>query len=167
MQARETTQQAEWCTVVSVCMWSDRNNHGKIRINALSNTKWSINISSMSKSQMNISMKRRENSYLEILNQDKSINTINMSIPQVKTQELSMCNQETSTHWSTHQKPHLLHFKFKFDPLKKNPQRSRHFVDPAFRLMRFPLHSELNFYLKNDLLIKKMTWSRHLFLFYF
>ena len=25
---------------------------------------------------------------------------------------------------------------------------SRHFVDPAFRLMRFPLDGELNFYLK-------------------
>ena len=40
-------------------------------------------------------------------------------------------------------------------------------MDPAFRLMHFPLDSELGFYLKNNLLIKKMTWSRHLFLFYF
>ena len=41
-------------------------------------------------------------------------------------------------------------------------------MDPAFRLMRFPLDGELDFNLKSDiLLIKKMTWSRHLFLFYF
>ena len=75
---------------------------------------------------------------------------------QVKARELSMCNQKMSTHWSTHQTPRLLHFKFKLDPLKKHPQWSRHFVDPAFRLMRFPLDGELDFYLKNDfLLIKK------------
>ena len=44
----------------------------------------------------------------------------------------------------------------------------RGIVDPAFRLMRFPLDGELDFYLKNwFLFIKKMTWSRHLFLFYF
>ena len=41
-------------------------------------------------------------------------------------------------------------------------------MDPAFRLMHFPLDGELDFYLKNwFLFIKKMTWSRHLFLFYF
>ena len=42
-------------------------------------------------------------------------------------------------------------------------------VDPAFRLMRFPLDGELDFNLKNDFFIDylKMTWSRHLFLFYF
>ena len=35
--------------------------------------------------------------------------------------------------------------------------------------MRFPLDGELDFYLENDfyLFIRKMTWSRHLFLFYF
>ena len=39
---------------------------------------------------------------------------------------------------------------------------------PHFRSMRFPLDGELDFYLKNwVLLIEKMTWSRHLFLFYF
>ena len=42
----------------------------------------------------------------------------------------------------------MLHFKFKLDPLKeKDPQWSRHFVHPAFRLMRFPLDGELDFYL--------------------
>ena len=46
-----------------------------------------------------------------------STNTINMSMSKVKTQELSMCNQETSTHWSTHQMSHLLHLRFKLDPL--------------------------------------------------
>ena len=68
-----------------------------------------------------------------------------------------MCNQEMGIHWSTHQTPCLLHFKFKLDPLK-GPQWSRHFVDPAFWLMRFPLDGELDFYfekwfycLKNDL----------------
>ena len=68
---------------------------------------------------------------------------------QVKARELSMCNQEMSTHWLTHQTPRLLHFKFKLDPLK-DPQWSRHFVDPAFRLMRFPLDGKLDFNLKND-----------------
>ena len=34
--------------------------------------------------------------------------------------------------------------------------------------MRFPLDDELDFYLKNYFLfIKNLTWSRHLFLFYF
>ena len=33
--------------------------------------------------------------------------------------------------------------------------------------MRFPLDGELNFNLKMILFIKIMTWSRHLFLFYF
>ena len=28
-----------------------------------------------------------------------------------------MCNQEIGNHWSTHRMPHLLHLKFKFDPL--------------------------------------------------
>ena len=32
-------------------------------------------------------------------------------------QELSMCNQEIGIHWSTNPTPHLLHLKFKFDPL--------------------------------------------------
>ena len=40
-------------------------------------------------------------------------------------------------------------------------------VDPVFRLMRFPLDDELDFNLKMILFIKIMTWSRHLFLFYF
>ena len=64
---------------MSLGMWSDQNNHGKIRINALSNTKWSINIISMSKSRMNISMKHKENSYLGILYQYESIIIISMS----------------------------------------------------------------------------------------
>ena len=34
--------------------------------------------------------------------------------------------------------PHLLHLKFKFDPLN-NPQRSRHFVNPVFSYDAFPL----------------------------
>ena len=40
---------------------------------------------------------------------------------------------------------------------------------PHFVLMRFPLDGELDFYSKNYdfYFIKKMTWSRHLFLFYF
>ena len=41
-------------------------------------------------------------------------------------------------------------------------------VDPVFRLMRFPLDGELRFYFeKFDFIDYKMTWSRHLFLFYF
>ena len=71
--------------------------------------------------------------------------------------KLSMCNQEIGTHWLTHQIPHLLHPKFKLDPLN-DPQRSRHFVDPVFRLMRFPLNGELDFYLKMILFIKKKIW---------
>ena len=50
--------------------------------------------------------------------------------------------------------PHLLHLKFKLDPLNV-PQWSRHFVDPAFRLMHFSLDDELDFYLKMILFIKK------------
>ena len=69
---------------------------------------------------------------------------INMLMSQVKARELLMCNQEMSTHRSTHQTPRLLHFKFKLDPLK-DPQWSLHFVDPAFWLMHFPLDGDLNF----------------------
>ena len=93
-------------------------------------------------------MKHEETGYIRILNQNNqptwSTNVINMSMSQVKARELSMCNQKMSTHWSTHQTPYLLHFKFKLDPLK-DPQWSRHFVDPVFRLMRFPLGGELDF----------------------
>ena len=39
---REATCQAEWYTVVSVCMWSDQNDQAKIRINTLSNAIRSI-----------------------------------------------------------------------------------------------------------------------------
>ena len=43
-----------------------------------------------------------------------------------------------------------------------------HTVDPAFRLMRSPLNGELYFYFEKRFnWLKKMTWSRHLFLFYF
>ena len=38
---------------------------------------------------------------------------------------------------------------------------------PRILAHTLPLDGELDFYLKNDLFIKKMTWSRHLFLFYF
>ena len=53
--------------------------------------------------------------------------------------------------------------------LKKVIKNKSHYVDPAFRLMRFPLDGELDFYLKIWFFIDylKMTWSRHLFLFYF
>ena len=42
-------------------------------------------------------------------------------------------------------------------------------VDPAFRLMRSPLDGELDFLFEKLIFIYclKMTWSRHLFLFYF
>ena len=62
--------------------------------------------------------------------------------------------------------PHLLHLKFKLDPLN-DPQWSRHFVDLVFWLNVLPLDGELDFYSKNDFIFKKMTWSCHLFLFYF
>ena len=38
---------------------------------------------------------------------------------------------------------------------------------PRISAHALPLDCELDFYLKNDLFIKEMTWSRHLFLFYF
>ena len=50
----------------------------KIKITMLSEAKWVINTIIMSISQTNIAMKYRRNSYLGILNQDKSIN-ISMS----------------------------------------------------------------------------------------
>ena len=129
--------------------------------------------------------KYRRNSYLGILNQDKSIitikmsnisnkyineaqkeslyqnpqsrrstNMINMSMSQVKAQGLSMCNQKTSTHWSTHQTSHLLHLKFKLDSLIL-PQWSRHFVDPAFQLMRFHSMASSIFIWKMIYLLRK------------
>ena len=148
-------------------MGRDQNKHVKIRVAMPKKTRWPIDTISMLISQTNMAMKHKENSYLGILNQDKSIiiinisnvsnkyinevqkessyqnpqsrwstNMINMSMSQVKTRELSMCNQEMSSHWSTHQMPYLLHLKFKRDPLNY-PQWSRCFVDTAFRLMRF------------------------------
>ena len=148
----------------------------KIRMTMLSKARWSINIISMSMYSTNMATKHRK---IKILNQDnqshnqhvkylkqiyqwstkknhcvrisnqdnRPIQSI-MSMSQMKTREPSMCNQEVSIHWSIHQTPHLLHFKFKLDPLK-DPQWSRHFVDPAFRLMRFPLNGGLDFYWKN------------------
>ena len=38
---------------------------------------------------------------------------------------------------------------------------------PCISAHALPLDGELTFYFKNDLFIKKMIWSRHLFLFYF
>ena len=55
-----------------------------------------------------------------------------------------MCNHEKGIHRSTYQTPRLLHPKFKLDPLIDS-QWSRHFVDPVFRLMRFPLDGETHF----------------------
>ena len=61
------------------------------------------------------------------------------------TVEQTETQRKVGTHWSINQTPHLFHFKFKLSPLN-DPQWSRHFVDPAFRLMRFPLDGELDFY---------------------
>ena len=44
--------------------------------------------------------------------------------------------------------------------------QEKKFVDLAFRLMRFLLDGELDFYFENDFIYLKMTWSRHLFLFF-
>ena len=38
---------------------------------------------------------------------------------------------------------------------------------PVISAHAFPLNDELDFILKNDYIYSKMTWSRHLFLFYF
>ena len=117
--------------------------------------------------QTNISMERKKNHYIWILNQDNQPTRSIMSISQMKTRKLSMCNQEMSTHWSTHQMPHLLHLKFKLDPLNP-PQWSRHFVDPAFQLIHFSIDGELDFYFEKWFYsLRKMIWSRHLFLSYF
>ena len=95
-----------------------------------------------------------------------STNMINMSMSQVKAQGLSMCNQKTSTHWSTHQTSHLLHLKFKLDPLNF-PQWSRQLVDPVFRLMRFPLDGELDFILKRFYSLRKWLGAATYFFFIF
>ena len=50
----------------------------------------------------------------------------------------------------------------------KTSTLNRQIGDPAFRLMRLLLDGELNFYLKNDFnYLRKLTWSHHLFLFYY
>ena len=60
-----------------------------------------------------------------------------------------MYNQEMSIHWSSNQKPRLLHSKFKLDPLKKKfPSGVAILWTPHFGSMRFPLDGELDFYLK-------------------
>ena len=35
IQARELTHQVKWYTTVSLCMWSEQNNHGKIKVTML------------------------------------------------------------------------------------------------------------------------------------
>ena len=61
--------------------------------------------------------------------------------------------------------PRLLHHKFKLDPLN-DPQWRCHFVDAAFWLMRFRLDGELDFHLKNDLLIKNDLESPLIFVLF-
>ena len=161
IQARETTHQVKWYTLVNPCMWGEQNNHGKIRMTMLSKARWSINIISMSMYSTNMAMKHREKGYLRILYQYESIIIISMSNISNKYnnqtciqwyQGLSTCNQEIGTHWSTHQTPHLLHLKFKLDPLMI-PSGVAILWTPHFVLMRFPLDGELDFFiLKNDLI---------------
>ena len=55
IQVKESTCQAEWYTMVSVCMWSEQNNHAKIRMIMLSR---SINIISMSMYSTNMAIKQ-------------------------------------------------------------------------------------------------------------
>ena len=57
----------------------------KIRITMLSETRWAIDTISISISQTNIAMKYRRSSYLGILNQDKSIIIISISMSQMNT----------------------------------------------------------------------------------
>ena len=120
VKSNDIQQRIHTCKAIKIIM-------EKIKITMLSKTKWAINTINMSISQTNIAMKHKKNSYLGILNQDKSIIITNISMSQNEYniqaciqwyQELSMCNQEIGTHWSTHQTPHLLHLKFKLDPLK-------------------------------------------------
>ena len=90
-----------------------------------------------------------------------------MPMPQAKTLELSMCNQETVPI----DRPIKCHVRFILSSSLTIhfPQRSRHFVNPTFRLMRFPLDGETRFVILFDenLIFRKKTWSRHLFFFIF
>ena len=128
-------------------MWSEQNNQEETESPYQAKQGEQPMIIDMSMYQTNIAMKYRKKRHLKP--QIKMINHINVTTqyPSIH-QKLPMCNQETGTRWSTHQMSYLLHLKFKLDPLN-DLQWSRHFVDPAFQLMRFPLDSELDFNLKN------------------
>ena len=114
IQVKESTCQAEWYTMVSVCMWSDQNNHGKIRVNMLSKAIRSINIIGMSISQTNISMKHRRKHGIGILNQDKSVNIINMSKSQmdITSKHASKNPQCTIKRWASTDRPIEWHVCF-------------------------------------------------------
>ena len=43
----------------------------------------------------------------------------------------------------------------------------KHMCGPRILVYAFPLDGKLDFYFENDFICSKMTWSRHLFLFYF
>ena len=87
----------------------------------------------MSMYQTNIAMKHRK-SDIRNPNQDNRHINVPIQYPSIH-QKLSMCNQETGTHWLTHQMPHLLHLKFKFDLLwspVKSPFCGPHISAHAF-----------------------------------
>ena len=130
IQVRESTCQAEWYTMVSVCMWSDQNNHAKIRINTLSDA---IRSFINNPEFQNLKWIRHLSMHQEILSVQSSV-----------------YNQEMSIHWSSNQMPRLLHSKFKLDPLKKKSPVESPFCGPRI-LAQCVSHSngELNFYLKN------------------
>ena len=149
-------------------MWSEQNNQEETESPYQAKQGEQPMIIDMSMYQTNIAIKYRKKRHPKP--QIKMINHINVATqyPSIH-QKFPMCNQETGTRWSTHQMPCLLHLKFKFDPLKSPAESPICGPRISIARMRFPLDGELEFYFEKLIFIDylKMTWSRHLFLFYF
>ena len=137
------TQQVKQCTIVSPYTRSEQNNQKETESLYQAKQDEQSMIIGMSMYQTYITMKHRKSDILSLNWDIQSYQCLSKISKHAS--KLPMCNQEAGTHWSTHQMPCLLHLKFKLDPLN-SPQRSCHFVDPAFRLMHFPLDGEPDFY---------------------
>ena len=113
-KSEKTTQQVKRCTIVSLCMWSEQHNQEETESLYQAKQDKQSMIIGMSMYRTYITMKHRKSDVLS-LNQDiqsyQCLSTISKHAP-----KLPMCNQETGSHWSTHQMPCLLHLKFKLDP---------------------------------------------------
>ena len=126
-------------------------------------------------SQTNIAMKHKKittsKTSIKIINQHVNVaNEYNNQACIQWYQELSMCNQDIGTHWSTNQTSHLLHLKFKLGPLVHGvSQAEPPFCGPRISLDAFPLNGETRFfiYLWKIIIFRKILGVTTYFCFIF